>query len=118
MRVDPDRVKWIALAILEGEIVAAEARPATARLSVRLALAWLIEHGGDAECAMAFWRTMLDPMTLNWSDDQRGYLRRTHLRAAFSGLARSMGVRPDMQSAKRLRALWQPKRDAPDLLIP
>lgn len=103
MRVDRDRLKWLALATLAEQVELAEAAPPPPSHGVRLALAVLFTMSkGEKRPFMDFWRQMREDETRSGTPTIARYCRTTHLQTQLRGVMRAVGVEPSVATERPL----------------
>ena len=91
MRIDRDKLIWIALGVLDRCAHTLGPDPEQPDPAVRLALAVLHELGATRKSIDEFWQVLREPFP-NHSDSQRSYMRGTFARTQLIGIARDVGV--------------------------
>lgn len=103
MRVDRDRLRWLALATLAEQVELAGETPPTPSHGVRLALAVLFTFSeGDRAPFDDFWRQMRDDEARSATPTIASYCRYTHLMTQLRGVMRAVGVEPCLATEQPL----------------
>lgn len=105
MRVDRDRLRWLALATLAEQVELASAAPPPPSHGVRLALAVLFTLSkGDRGPFIDFWRQMREDEARMGTPTIASYCRATHLQTQLRGVMRAVGVEPTVATEQPLSA--------------
>jgi len=95
LRVDRDRLRWLALATLAEQVELTSVAPPPPSHGVRLALAVLFTLSkGDRAPFDDFWRQMLRDEGHSFSETSASYCRSTHLQTQMRGVMRAVGIEP------------------------
>jgi hypothetical protein len=113
MRIDRDRLIFLALLVLDEACDEAKKGPVQPSFSIRLALACLYTLGdGDQTLFESFWREMRTESYWDSSPNQAAYLRATYTTTHFTGIARSVGVELSIDYSQRLFKARRGKKPA------
>lgn len=102
MRIERERLIWMALAALDEAIDAARERPLAPTFGIRIALATAFAFSdGRRDPYDHFWKMMQDPAAHQPSPVAASYYRTTHMRTNLRGIVRSLGLpeTPETDSA-------------------
>ncbi len=103
MRVDRDRILWLALATLAEQVELASAGPPPPSHGVRLALAVLFTMSkGDSGPFHDFWLQMRNDESRSGSPTTARYCRSTHLQTQLRGVMRAVGIEPSVATEQPL----------------
>lgn len=103
MRIDRDRLRWLALATLAEQVELAHAAAPAPSHGVRLALAVLFTLSrGEREPFDAFWQQMRNGENQVHSDQIASYSRTTHLTTKLRGVMRAVGIDPSVATEEPL----------------
>jgi hypothetical protein len=95
MRIERDKLIWLALATLAEQVEQAHAGPPPPSHGVRLALAVLhLFSGGDREPFTDFWRQMRQDCLNTGTPTTASYCRPTYLQSELRGVMRAVGIEP------------------------
>lgn len=96
MRVDDERLKWIALVALQECVERAKdgALPPSYAVRLALAVAYNFSRDGDRGPFEDFWRQMQDDCEKSGTPTIARYCRPTFLQTQLRGVMRAVGVEP------------------------